>query len=363
MARPIWTVAAELAEGLRDTPQMRSCRRAFDEKELRVRLSQLTAIYSSLREHEILLGVRLNQMGPVIESWIQSEEDQQWVESAIESGNGFQVAIEYLRSYLPRYPFLRVPHLRRGSPLDFADGPLLIDYFPWQREIRALQFQPDKPPQLSRLGGEDFTELLRELAAGLKERDSWRRFAAARSAMSEQDWTALSQLSSSFSKRVKQEVVDAEAGHYLTERFAYRMSELHRAVESANGQVHEYLVSFEATHELITVVAGFMETLIIKGHLPLIEPYRMDIGPGQDLRRAELATFGDDPFHSGGGVLFVRGPDKSSQGLLYATGHNHRWPRLDEPDRSTMVVQGWFVREQIEVAYEEADGQTNAGDP
>ena len=126
--------------------------------------------------------------------------------------------------------------------------------------------------------------------------------------MSEQDWTALSQLSRGFSERVEPEVVDAEAGHYLTERFAYRMSELNRAVESANGQVHEYLVSFEAAHELITVVAGSMETLIIKGHLPMTG-LRMDIGPGQDLRRAELATFGDDPFHSGGGVLFVRGPD------------------------------------------------------
>jgi hypothetical protein len=348
MARSIWTVAAELAEGLRETPQMQSFRRAFDEEKLRVRLSHLTATYSSLREHEILLGVRLNHLGPVIESWVQSEEDRKWVESAIESGRGFQVAIEYLRSDLPRYPNLRVPHLRRGSPLDFADGPLLIDYFPWQREIRALQFEPDKPPQLSRLGGEDFTELVCELAAKLKERDSWRRFEAARYAMSEEDWTALIRLSSRFSERVKHEVVDAEAGHYLTERFAYRMSELTRAVESAEGRVSEYLVSFEATHELITVVAGFMETLIIKGHLPLIEPYRMDIGPGQDLRRAELATFGDDPFHNGGGVLLVSGPDEASQGLLYATGHNHRWPRLDEPERSTMVVQGLFVREHIE---------------
>jgi len=113
--------------------------------------------------------------------------------------------------------------------------------------------------------------------------------------------------------------------------------------------VRQYLAAFEAIHELITVVAGFMETLIIKGHLPLVTPYRMDIGPGQNLRLAELATLGDDPFHNGGGVLFVQGPDEGSQGLLYATGHSHRWPRLDEPERSTMVVQGWFVREQIDV--------------
>jgi hypothetical protein len=347
MARSIWTVASELAEGLRETPRMQNFRRAFDDQDLSVRLSHLTAIYSTLREHEILLGTRLNQMGSVVESWVKSEEDREWLESAIESGDGFQVAIEYIRSYLPRYPHMRVPHLRRGSPLDFADGPLLIDYFPWQRKIRALQLEPDKPPQLSRLGGEDFTELLHELAGGLKERDSWRRFEAARNEMSEQDWAALNKISSDFSQRVKQEVVDAEAGHYLTERFAYRMSELDRAVESAEGQPREYLASFAATHELITVVAGFMETLIIKGHLPLITPYRMDIGPGRDLRRAELATFGDDPFHSGGGVLFVEGPDEGSQGLLYATGHTHRWPRLDQPERSTMVVEGWFVCEQI----------------
>jgi hypothetical protein len=349
MARPIWTTAAEVAEGLRETPRMRNFRQAFEDQDLRGRLSELTAIYSALREHEILVGIRLNQMGSVVESWAQSEEDRTWMEDAVESGRGFQFAIEYLRSYLPRYPYPRVPHLRRGSPLDFCDGPLLVDYFPWDREIRAVRIEPDKPPQLSRLGGGDFTDLLRELAGGLKERDSWIRFTAARDAMGEPDWDALNRISSDFSARVKREVVDAEAGHYLVDRFAYRMRELRRAVESTDGQVRQYLAAFEAVHELITVVAGFMETLIIKGHLPLITPYRMDIGSGNDLRRAELATLGDDPFHSGGGVLFVQGPDECSQGLLYATGHNHRWPRLDEPERSTMVVEGWFVREQIDV--------------
>jgi hypothetical protein len=88
--------------------------------------------------------------------------------------------------------------------------------------------------------------------------------------------------------------------------------------------------------------------LIIKGYLPTIEPYRMDIGPGDELRQAELATFGDDPRHEGGGILYVEGPGPASQGLLYARGHNHRWPRLDEPERSTMVVEGWFVREKFE---------------
>ena len=98
MARSIWTVASELAKGLRETPQMHNFRRAFDDQDLRVRLSHLTAIYSALREHEILLGTRLNRMGSVVEPWVESEEDREWLESAIESGDGFQVAIEYLRS-------------------------------------------------------------------------------------------------------------------------------------------------------------------------------------------------------------------------------------------------------------------------
>jgi cell fate (sporulation/competence/biofilm development) regulator YlbF (YheA/YmcA/DUF963 family) len=358
MVRSIWTVASELAEELRETPKMKSFRRAFDEQDLRVRLSQLTATYSTLREHELLLGVRLNHMGPVIEGWVESDQDRQWLESAVDAGTGFQVAIEYLRSYLPRYPYIRVPHLRRGSPLDFTDGPLLIDYFPWQRELRTLGFAPDTPPNMDGLGGTtNCTDLLIELAAALKESESWRRFEAARYAMSEEDWAALKELSARFYERMKKEVVNAEAGHFLVEKFAFRMRELTRAVSAAEGAVGDYLAGFEAVHQLITVVAGFMETLIIKGYLPLIDPYRMDIGAGLDLRQVELAAIGDNPFQRGGEVLFVRGPDVSSQGLLYARGHSHRWPKLDEPERSTMVVEGWFVREQFEVhetAREEA---------
>jgi hypothetical protein len=315
-------------------------------------------IYTPLHEHELLLGARLNRAGAVVEEWVESDEDHKWLESAVDSGTGFQVVIEYLRSHLPRYPYLRVPHLRRGSPLDFADGPFFIDYFPWQREIRGLRFAPDSPPDLSGLGsGEDYTELLRELASALKERESWRRFAAARYAMSEEDWNALNELSARFAERVKHEVVDAEAGHLLLDRFTYRMSELERAVASAEGAVREYLLGFEAVHELITVLAGFLETVIIKGYLPLIVPYRMDIGPGDDLHQVELATFGDDPFHRGGGVLFVKGLDEATQGLLYARGHNHRWPRLDEPERSTMVVEGWFCHASASL-FEERPPET-----
>ena len=156
--RPIWTVAAELAEGLRETPQMWSFRRAFDEEELRVRLSQLTAIYSSLREHEILSAFVSTNTGPVIESWVQSEEDPTVGRERDRVGSRafrFQLSTSALTSQ--SYPFLRVPHLRRGSPIYFAYGPLLIDDFPWQREVRALQFQPTNR-RSSWLAGEDFTE-------------------------------------------------------------------------------------------------------------------------------------------------------------------------------------------------------------
>ena len=349
MLRSIWTVGSDLAEALRGTPQMARFRHAFDDEELRVRLSHLTAVHSTLREHELLLGVRLNHLGPVIEGWVESDDDREWLESAVESGIGFQVLIEYLRSHLPRYPYLRVPHLKRGSPLDFADGVQIIDYFPWQREIRTLGLRPDSPPDMTRLGGgENMGALLRELAGALRERVCWQRLEAARYAMGDDDWAALNELSARFSERVTDEVVDAEAGDYTVERFAYRMRELRAVVEASEGAVRDYLTAFEATHDLITVLAGFMETLIIKGYLPLIEPYRMDIGPGDELRQAELATLGDDPFHEGGGVLYVEGPGPASQGLLYARGHDHRWARLDEPERSTMVVEGWFVREEFE---------------
>jgi hypothetical protein len=101
--------------------------------------------------------------------------------------------------------------------------------------------------------------LLESLPGGWRERACWRRLEAARHAMGDDDWAALNELSAHFSERVRDEVVDAEVGDYTVERFAYRMRELRAVVDASEGMVREYLAAFEATHELITVLAGFME--------------------------------------------------------------------------------------------------------
>jgi hypothetical protein len=123
-------------------------------------------------------------------------------------------------------------------------------------------------------------------------------------------------------------------------RFQYRLAELETIVNSAEGAVAEYLSAFEAVDELITVVAAFIETLVTSAALLEVEPYRMDVGQGDDLRPVELAVRGDDPFHSPGAVLLVRGPHAMMSGVVYPTAITHQWGRLDEPEDARMIVSG-----------------------
>jgi hypothetical protein len=71
-----------------------------------------------------------------------------------------------------------------------------------------------------------------------------------------------------------------------------------------------------------------------------VEPYRMVLGAGQDLRPVELTVRGDDPFHNPGTVLLVEGPDPLLTGLVNPTAVMHKWGRLDDPESSRMTLRG-----------------------
>jgi hypothetical protein len=158
--------------------------------------------------------------------------------------------------------------------------------------------------------------------------------------LSEDHRRTLSELSKQFAARVEDDAVTEAAGDLLIARFQYRVAELEMIVSSAEGAVAEYLSAFEAVDELMTVVAAFIETLLTSAALLEGAPYRMDVGQGEDLRPVELAMRGDDPFHSPGIVLLVRGPHPMVSGVVYPTAITHQWGRLDDPENARMIISG-----------------------
>jgi hypothetical protein len=339
----LWSDAAALADAVKNTPKLRSFRRAFAVEEsgddLRQRLSTLTAHYSPLRSFPMLLGMRLNSL-PATAQLLQSEQDRVWLNDAVEASGAFQVIIEFLRSRLPGYPGLRVPHLRPGSPHVFSD-PFSIQGFPWDPELRRLGLQLKNPPDMAPLGGNtDCRALLTAVAAGLERRPAWRRFAAAHASLSALDFQELSTLGKTFSASVTEDALTEAAGEYVLDRFRHRVATLHEVVATARQPVSEYLAAFEAVDELITFFAAFVETLLTSDGLLTVEPYRMALGGGADLRPVDLAIRGDDPFHNPGTVLLVEGPNPVLSGLVYPTAVTHKWGRLDDPDGARMIVRG-----------------------
>src|ERR1044072_8473588 len=120
MPDPLWQKAGALARVIKESPQGRSYRRVFDLRregdDFPIRLSEVTAVYHSLKEHPLLMGMRLNHIEQVREL-CGAPEDIEWLTDAIDTGFGLQLSIEFLRSRLPGYPAMLGPHLRPGSPL------------------------------------------------------------------------------------------------------------------------------------------------------------------------------------------------------------------------------------------------------
>ena len=221
------------------------------------------------------------------EQLITSPSDEVWLSDAVEVGTTFSVAIEYLRSRLPGYPMLRVPHRRKGSPYLIESG-MLFHSFPWNRAMSkfGLQLQA-KPPDLSNLGGASGASELTDLAGVLMEREAWQRFTAAEAALTSSDVEALSEIGSAFTCATSDEELDKATDGTVGAAWSYRMATLRALVDSSEGRVHDYLRGFEDVHELITFAAAIAGTAIIRGEIPSVIPGDMVIGPGPEFRRSE----------------------------------------------------------------------------
>jgi hypothetical protein len=342
MTSPLWQRASELATALAETSHFRSFRRAFDGRDdFTSRVSEITARYSPIRSDPILLGLRLSVL-PDTEELLLSDADRQWLKMAVEAGAAFQVLIEGVRSELPGYPVLRVPHLRQGSPF-VANDPIFVDGFPWAADLRRLGLQRMGPPPMNSLGGADLVDGQRQLRRELKQQKAWQRFVSAHEALTGADRESLSQLGKAFSALVRPDVVEREAGDLLIARHQFRRRQLEHVVTETRGRVREYLDAFEDVDLLITILASFIGTFVVNNGLEEVTPIRLALkGPG-DIRDVDFVVSGDNPFLNPSEVLVMSTPDPGASGVVYPTAITHKWGRLDDPEGSRMIITGKLV--------------------
>lgn len=322
MPDDLWDKAATVADLIKGTPQGQSFRRAFDfsdeSDDFPIRLSHVTAVYHSLREHPLLLGMRLNHL-PDAAILCADDPDREWLEDAMSVSTGMQLVVEYLRSHLPGYPDLAVPHLRRGSPYRFVSDWVFVNYFPWDAEMEGVTVGlGGAPPDLTNLGGvADGDKELEALAQALIRRPTWQRFIAARNSLDGNAMLLLEELGQTFERDVRDEIVDEEAGSRSQARFEYRMARLEELVASTDGNVRQYLDAFESVHDLVTVIAGLIESLVVSDGLEPLSPYRMDVGAGDDLRPVTLAAEAGNPFINCGQALFIPALEGTAECFVY----------------------------------------------
>jgi cell fate (sporulation/competence/biofilm development) regulator YmcA (YheA/YmcA/DUF963 family) len=285
--RELLETAEALGAKITESPQVKSFKRAFEsDEDLAQRLRELTGHVSLLRSSPLLVAVRLQHYGRWAEDLIKRKEDEDWFDDALKLGITFQVMVEFLRSRLPGYPVLKVPHRAKGSPYLIETNYLFFHHFPWERDLARTGIQQKEGHQLDGLfeapGG--IGGLLTRLANQARDRPSWRRFIAASAALDPDDKGRLSDLNKEFRARTREEVVDAESGELMMANYQYRQAVLAEMVGSCEGRVLEYLRSFEEVDELITLIATTIEAVIMESKLTRLEMRRLDLGRGLEAR-------------------------------------------------------------------------------
>jgi hypothetical protein len=191
-------------------------------------------------------------------------------------------------------------------------------------------------------GSDDCADLLNELVAALADRQAWRRFADSRGALSDSDRGTLAELGRRFAEAVEEDAVFEHAGDRVMAQYEYRMAVLEEHVASAAGSVLAYLRAFEDVDQLISIVAAFLQTVIVREQLVSVVPERIDLGEGGEVVPVDLLIRPDHPLLNPGEMMFVDGPP-APNGLVYPEGIQHSWGRLDDPEGSTAQIEGKFI--------------------
>jgi hypothetical protein len=283
-------------------------------------VNEVVVRMSILGQDPILLGLRLEKLDEkgVI---LSAAGGERWLDAADAIARYAVVATEHIRSRLPGYPILRVPHVIDGSPHVY-DNPFLFAGFPWFPELRAAGFQMAPVPPDQGLGeGPSTAGTLVDLRDALAQSEPWKLFAERAAALTPDARSELTAVRRRFAESVNEDALMAQAG--LLGQHAYKRAMLAEAIESSSGDAHQYLAAFSSVNEAIDMAMAVVGTAVTYGDLKKITPYRMDVGAPGWSRDVELATTDTDYFGSPGNMLLVDHPEPALAGLMYPTSVTH----------------------------------------
>ena len=160
----------------------------------------------------------------------------------------------------------------------------------------GLQLQGPPPVGQILESQADFAGLLNAVADELNASDASASFVDARAAMQPADWDQLREIGRKFAGRVTDDAVTAAAGDFLLQRFQYRSAVLQQLVSEADGRARTCMDAFEGLNELLNVAAALVETTVVSAGLLSVQPMKLVLGAGREVRPAYFVTLDVDPF-------------------------------------------------------------------
>ncbi|MFJ9365203.1 hypothetical protein ACIRRA_12385 [Nocardia sp. NPDC101769] len=162
----------------------------------------------------------------------------------------------WLRSRLPGYPLIPVPHLAANTHLTSPEvGPGLG----WRRQAlqAGLQYYPAPPgvPQVLGLQQQDHDRAARELAEALATTSEWLAFSELFATLTAADRQQLRDARQRLRPLVSAEAINCHEPERLMGRYYYRRERVADVVSELDGKAAEFTQSFENVNNLVDLVS------------------------------------------------------------------------------------------------------------
>lgn len=330
----VWTAVRDLAACWRDSPVVRDFSSKLPRDSTRPSsglpgyLQGLTAAGASITSRPLRASSEVEMFRSQLPSLAAPPPDEaeqaQWMAQAQRVELALRATVAWLRSRLPGYPNLHVPHLVSGTPLT---TPEFTWRLAWPRaELRmGLQSAPAPPRAAVALGlaasqAQHVDNCARTLAACLAATPEFRALASARFALDAESRLSLKETNA----RLREELADAAVNAFepalAIRRDQYRQDRLERAISSLQGPAHAYALAFERAARLIELVADdVFGQLVAYGEPPSRRSGSdLDIVVGEDGARVLAFRAADPELWNVGDVVWI--DDPLVRDALHVTG-------------------------------------------
>ena len=233
------------------------------ENEVAIFIQNLTAGHARVMTNPLRLGsivLNLRQQDMALGASPPEKKLNDWLDAAIAVELAHQDSMAWLRSRLPSYPLILAPQLVSGTQLRTLEWTPQV---PWtiEEQRQGLQFLngPQGVSQRLHLDSEQTRradESIRVVSEELIATDQWQRFNEATTGLSDADKTELRTVRTRLAKQLTDRAIDEyEPGDSLR-RQAYREHTTADALNSLDGNAHEYAASFGAVNALLDFVSS-----------------------------------------------------------------------------------------------------------